>query len=303
MPNDTKRCSTKKMIQGLTNLKNLGCKFAAIYGASPLYDFKGLPEYVKAAEDMGILTTIIVDGIGGEKDKEKIKQLYDAGLRSLTVSQDFVPYDKSSKRKSQAGLKLLDWFYKLPDIRDIEIVTTITNQNYKEIESTIYDFLEKYWPKLWFSFDFLHLDRGNPGSKCKGMSKELLLTDSQVNSFAYNLIDQMQIESRIHQSKDFLIKCVNDPKFVTEFRWKCAPNDVFPSFLTIDADGTVLPCDDFHTDRHWKIWNFGEKEFAEFKEFYSKEIETKCKGCCWSTHHDAALIKRGKKGFNSYVHK
>ena len=304
MPNDTEGAPISLMVKGLSNLKDLGCEFIAIYGASPLYDFRGLAEYVTVAEKLDILTTIIVDGIGGKKDKEKIQQLYDGGLRSLTVSEDFVPYDKSSSLKSKAGLALLDWFVKLPDIRDVEIITTVTNQNYKEVLKSVPTLLKKYGSKAWFSFDFLHLDRGHPGTKCKGKDTKLLLNRKETLSFLTSLLVLKQTGYNIHQSKTFLKECLKNLSMITDFTWKCAPDEVFPSWLTIDADGTVLPCDDYHSDRSWKIWDFDVSDYDDFTEFYAKEVEEKCKGCApWSTHHMAHEIKRKDKGFKDYVHK
>jgi MoaA/NifB/PqqE/SkfB family radical SAM enzyme len=299
MPNDTERAPVELMIKGLRNLKDLGCGFAAIYGASPLYDFEGLPNYVKAAEDMGILTTVIVDGAGGDKDKEKIQQLYDVGLRSLTVSFDFASYDKYSFLKSNFGMELMDWFHGLKDIRDVEIVATVTKNNYTDIGVNLYKLLDRY-KKLWFSFDFLHLDRGHPGTKCKGKSSDLLLEEDHIEYFLHTLRDEKFNGYNIHQSYEYLEK---DPKFITEHQWKCAPDEVFPSWLTIDADGTVLPCDDFGTDRSWKIWDFDISDYDDFTEFYAKEVEEKCKGCAWATHWDAHRIKREGEGFKNYVHK
>ena len=123
------RAPLELMVKGLSNLKDLGCEFIAIYGASPLYDFKGLPEYIEAATDLGILSTVIIDG-SGKDDMEKVFELYDYGLRSLTVSYDFSPYDKSSRAKTNSGMFILNQFSTLDDIRDVEFVSTITKDDY-----------------------------------------------------------------------------------------------------------------------------------------------------------------------------
>ena len=301
---DIDKAPVELMIKGLRNLKKLGVNFLPSYGASPLYDFDGLPEYIKAATDLGIYSTVIVDGVGGDKDKEKIKTLYVNGLRSLTVSYDFHPYDISSSAKSAMALPLVKWFSKLSDIRDVEIVSTVTKDSYTSIMYFIKSMLENH-PKLWFSFDFLHTDRGNPGTKCRGKESELLLSADEVKEFSTHLLTLKQNGYRIHQSVKFLEKCIKNPEIATLFNWKCAPDKVFPSWLTIDADGSVLPCDDFYTDRSWKIWDFDITDFQDFTEFYSKEVKNKCKGCGpWSTHYDAHGIKRGDGlKFNNYIHK
>jgi len=296
MPNDTPRVNTDKMIQGLRHLRNLGCQFVAIYGASPLYDMDGLDDYIREAEGLGIKTTIITDGIVKDH-KGKIQTLYDAGLRSLTMSYDFVPYDKWSKLKTDKAIDLISWFIELPDIRDGEIVATVTAQNWQTILEQLPD-IDK---RIWFSFDFVHFDRGNPGTKVQGYNPALELSNDDVRSFCSGLLELREQGVRVHQSEPLLRHLVEFPYMVTQYAWKCHNNN-FPSWLTIDADGTVLPCDDFHTDRRWKVWELTEEKFEEFTEFYAKEIETKCAGCFWSTHYDASLIKEGVVPFENYIH-
>jgi len=299
MPNDTSRAPVNKMIEGLGQLKKLGCGFIAIYGASPLYDFEGLPEFVSAAEKMGILTTVIVDGIVPDS-KEKLQLLYNSGLRSLTVSYDFVPYDKSSRKKSEAGILLLEWFKSLPELRDVEIVSTVTKDNYKAIVERVEEFIDD--GITWFSFDFVHPDRGNPGTKCRGQAREYLPSFDNVRYFCSKMLLLKKKGVRIHQSTSLLKYVFANPEVVTKFSWNCATKE-FPSWLTIDADGTVLPCDDFYTDRSFKVWNLDDTTLEEFRKKYYKEIRTKCKGCFWTTHFDAWLIKKGQERFSKYVHK
>lgn len=292
--NDIPKAPIKKMVEGLKNLKGLGCRFIAIYGASPLYDFDGLPEFIYSAEKMGILTTVITDGIVKDH-KRKLMELYDSGLRSLTVSYDFVPYDEASKTKSNKGWPLVEWFSKFPDIRDVEVVATITKNNYRFILSQLYSGMLKDY---WFSFDFLHPDRGQSGTKCKGDGNNLLMKEEGIANFCDELL---QMNTNIHQSNTLLARLREAPEIAAKFEWKCS-NKEFPSWLTIDADGTVLPCDDFHTSRKFKVWNIA-KEFTDFKLFYKKEVEEKCPGCFWTTHYDAWLIKKGQYQFENYIHK
>ncbi|MFH1290083.1 MAG: radical SAM protein [Nanoarchaeota archaeon] len=296
MPNDVERAPVEKMIEGLRRLKDLECGFIAIYGASPLYDFDGLPEYINAAEGMGILTTVIVDGAVSDSQK-KLQTLYDFGLRSLTVSYDFFPYDKFSKLKSDKGLELLNWFVTLPDVRDVEIVSVVNVKNYVEILSGLLAGDQK----TWFSFDIVHPDRGQPGTKCQGNAQEFLLDPMQIRLFCQTLLKIKRRGYKIHQSEMLLKFMGAHPEVVARFGWKCS-NKEFPSWLTIDADGTVLPCDDFHTIRDYKVWDLGKKEFEDFTRVYKKEVAKYCLGCFWTTHYDAWLIKKGKVKFGEYVH-
>ncbi len=296
MPNDTPRAPVEKMIQGLQRLKTLGCDFIAIYGASPLYDMEGLGDYIEAASHLDIYSTIITDGVVKEH-KQRIQELYDKGLRSLTVSHDFVPYDKSSKSKSEKAIELGEWFMKKPDVRDVQITATVTAKNWQVILEQI----PEINPEIWFSFDFIHFDRGNPGTKVRGEDPTLRLTTDMVQKFCRGLLDLKNKGFVIHQSTELLQHLIKYPHMMSSYGWKCN-NWQFPSWLTIDADGTVMPCDDFYTSRKWKIWNLDEAAFVQFQKHYYEEVELKCAGCFWTTHFDASLIKQGKVSFDKYIH-
>jgi len=301
MPNDTERAPVASMIAGLSNLKELGVGFIAIYGASPLYDFEGLPEYIKAAEDMDILTTVITDGVQAGH-RGLLEELYDSGLRSLTMSYDFVPYDNASRIKTGRAFALVDWWLGLPDIRDVEIVATVTSENYDTIINALPQIFMNY-PKLYFSFDFVHFDRMNPGTKCKGQANDLALTNQMVADFCNAMLEFKIVKDfNIHASLDVLRKFADNPTIVTEYSWSCA-TDNFPSWVTIDADGTVLPCDDFHVDRSLKVWDIDELKWTLWKHRNKKDVEDFCNGCAWNTHIDADLIKGGQVSFLGYVHK
>lgn len=303
MPNDiTARAPVEKMIDGLYRLKELGCGFIAIYGASPLSDFEGLPDYIHAAEKIGILTTVITDGIA-KNHKEKLQQLYDAGMRSLTCSYDFVPYDVSSRTKSNKGYELARWFATLPDIRDVEIVSTVTNQNFTAIIETLPRILNIIsHEKAWFSFDIVHPDRGQPGTKCRGNAKELRLSSDELRLFASAMLQEKEMGVHIHQSTNVLKWMRDHPAVASNFEWNCAREKSFPAWLTIDADGSVLPCDDFHITRNVKVWELNEFVLDELSKEFSQQVQTHCPGCAWTTHYDALAIKDGSHTFSQYVH-
>lgn len=302
---------TELMIEGARRLRAQGCEFFAIYGSSPLWrdEFRGLPEFVRAAEDMGILTTVIVDGVE-KRTKERIDELYAAGMRSLTCSYDGgdeAAGDKHSSLKSGIGLELVRWYadkYK-GTIRDVELVATVTRRNWEQLLDVVPRLSEE---GIWFSFDFLHIDRGHPGTKCKGQSEGLRFENnatgrSEVSMFARELLLMQATGARIHQSAEYLQEVVASPEMVTANTWKCHTAKQFPSWVTIDADGSVLPCDDFWTDRSLKVWEVDDARMAAFETLYRAEIESKCKGCAWSTHWDAVRIANTGVGFDHYVHR
>ena len=307
-----------KMLQGVDRLKALGCGFFAIYGASPLYsgEFNNLPAFIQHAENSGILTTVIVDGID-KATKEKLTLLHKHGLRSLTCSWDGMPIaparagilpvhvDKQTRHKSQIGVDLVGWFASEFEghVRDVELVATVTKKNWDHILIRLPELLKR---GIWFSFDFIHPDRDQPGSKAKGDGWGLVFEDNftgqrNVRDFAAGLLALKSMYGHVHQSSEYLRALLDDPGIVTCMKWKCT-GETFPSWVTIDADGTVLPCDDFWTERNFKVWDFDEQALEDFSALYELEIMTACPGCAWSTHWDAVRIAESGEGFDQYVH-
>lgn len=313
---DFPKAPLEQMLEGVDRLADLGCGFFAIYGSSPLWgnEFDGLPEFIQKAESRGILTTVITDGID-KKTKEKLRVLYEHGLRSLTVSFDGgeSPHasreakwaDRHTKLKSSRGLDLVRWFRdEFDDLRDVEVVATVTKLNWRNLLEWIPILSAE---GIWFSFDFLHPDRGHPGTKCKGDGGDLLFRDTpedkaEVAQFVAALAHLRHDGALVHQSKHFLEMVGYSPEVVTQFSWKCSAANNFPAWVTIDADGSVLPCDDFFTDRGLKVWDLDEQTLMELGIFYRAEVEEKCKGCAWSTHWDAVRIRDTGEGFDSYTH-
>ncbi len=298
-----KRPEVEILNKGTDRLAALGCTFFAIYGASPLYDFTGLPEFIAHAEQSGISTTLIVDGVD-RSSLEKLEVLHQHGLRSLTVSWDGQKLnDKSINLKSERGPALLKEFrLRHDDLRDVEVVSTLTKINWQTILESIPSFSADH---IWFSFDFLHPDRGNPGTKCKGQGLGLRFEsgdEEMVRCIGTRLLDLKQQGSLIHQSEKFLSSIIQQPTLVTKLSWKCT-SPKFPAWLTIDADGSVLPCDDFWTDRSWKVWELTEERLNEFAAFYNQEVKSRCNGCMWSTHYDAVQIREADfVGLSQYKH-
>lgn len=313
---------TELMLEGVRRLHKLGCGFFAIYGSSPLWadEFVGLPEFVREAESLGVLTTIIADGVE-KRSRERLEILHDHGLRSLTCSYDgsdldsSVHVDRHTRLKAGKGIELVRWFKeRYDDLRDVELVATITKRNWRHMLVAARELSAE---GIWFSFDFVHPNLGHPGTKCKGDAKGLRFEPTEQDHDAIREIGWVlgnlranghHVEARgpgglIHQSKEYLNLLCTEPEVVTHFAWKCSRGKAFPSWVTIDADGSVLPCDDFWTDRSFKVWELDESTLARFGELYRKEVEDKCSGCAWSTHWDAVRIRNDGGSFDQYVHR
>lgn len=300
--------------QGLRRLKALGCDFTAVYGAEPLEDFKYLPEYFNETRELKIFHTLITNCTGNDT-KEKLTELVRNGLHSLTVSFDGDSgsiEDKSSRIKSGNALETLDWFRKTfaEKVRDTAVVFTLTKTNLFEILHWI-DILKN--KNVHVFFDLIHGDVGNPGTKCRNYSgiDQLLFRNNKedhalLTEFATKMLEKKRQDktARIHQSYTFLNMLKEYPLMYTQRTWNCADDDVFPSWLTIDNDGTARVCDDFHVEQkpQWKFWDLTPEIFdGEFTRVWRERTKKKCFGCFWNTHIDAHAIKAGNETFDDYL--
>jgi MoaA/NifB/PqqE/SkfB family radical SAM enzyme len=287
--------------KGLDNLKKLGCSFIAIYGAEPLADFDKLPNFVAYASYLGIDMTLITSGciIG---TPNKLKQLYDVGLRSLTTSFDIVNLDMSSAAKSNKALDLLEYFRRLGPIDNIAVVVTLTKKNYKLLYETMVEMTKR---GIWTFFDIIHPDRGQPGSKSKGSDPELLFSEEDLPDVVTQLkkIRQAKGELMIHASNSFLDYIIDNPQALVKYNWNCADYKCFPSWVTVNCDGKVYPCDDFQVKKTGIPLDELYNRWDEASILWSKSIKKSCPGCVWNTHIDAHNIKQGLVNISEYVHK
>lgn len=285
------------------NLKSLRCGFIAFYGAEPLLEFEKLLKVVNYVSQKNIATTVITSGVVPSFE-EKIRLLYNSGLRSLSMSYDIVPLGTSSDLKTSRAIRGLQLFQSFGEYRDVALIVTLTRKNYQRLPETIKMATEL---DMWVFFDFIHPDRGQPGSKCKNYSgiKELLFTKEDRESLVNVLQEIRSLKEqgyKCHTSKFFIDMIVQDFSVLTDYKWKC--NDgVFPSWVTVDFDGTVYPCDDFKFKDSFVVygWELLER-FDEFSSYWFRQVDKLCPGCCWNTHVDASLIKAGQLPMSDYIH-
>jgi len=290
--------------EGIDNLKALGCGFIAFYGAEPLLEFSKLPQVVFYAESLGIHTTVITNG-QVDSFENKIDELWIWGLRSLSMSYDIVPLDKSSEIKMKKTLNRLSCWNTQPGIRDSAAIATLTRTNYGEIWLSAHA-LSRFG--IWTFFDFIHWDRGQPGSKCKNFDgiDKLKFTKNDIFGVIQVLesLAAYKDEMLIHASIPFLEMIQNDPELLIRYDWNCADHEVFPSWVTIDCDGVVYPCDDFQPQYVTGAIYIYEiaKQWETFSDYWRSTVKASCPGCLWNTHIDSHFIKSGKLPFSDYVH-
>lgn len=287
-------------------LANLGCGFAAFYGAEPLFDdIDKLGACIQAFEQKGIKTTVITSGCVSGFD-EKVETIYNYGLRSLSMSYDIVAIGKSSAHKSSLAISNLTKFLKRENVRDAAAIATLTRKNFRNLPQSIEE-LSKLG--IWTFFDMIHNDRRQPGSKVKDTpeTRELMFQEEDLLDLKKVLIEVSKMKAfgyLCHTSDLFLdLICREDFYNLKNYSWNCAMRRSFPAWVTIDCDGSVYPCDDFHVSHaRFEACDI-DKQFGDFEEFYRQEVLQKCPGCIWNTHYDAHMIKEGKLKFSSYVHK
>lgn len=288
---------------GFHNLKELGCKFLAFYGAEPLADFGKLPQAVGYAEHIGLHTTVITSGMV-PKLEEKLNTLYAHGATSLSMSFDIDPSDKSSGLKSKLAVKYLQYFQSLgSNVRDVAAIITLANAHFERLPEVIQYFSDL---GIWVFFDFIHPFRRQPGSKCRGYGEGFLFTIEDMPKLDVVLKEVLRLKEEgylVHTSKEFISTIsAKNYKILRDYSWNCGEADCFPSWVTIDCDGEVKYCDDFHVqrERRFDMTNLAT-EWDAFKS-HGKEMVKKCPGCAWNSHIDSHLVKEGVLNIHNYVH-
>lgn len=296
--------SLKQWQIGIDNLKKLGCGFVAFYGAEPLSDFGKLPETVGYSENQGIHTTVITSG-GVPDFFDKLVVLKKYGAMSLSMSYDVVGLDNSSRVKTNKALEGLNYFKELGPFRDVAAIATLTKKNVFFFPDAIRRLTAE---SIWFFFDLIHVDRGQPGSKCRSFlgQEKLVFGDSS------DIFKLRKILSEIFFLKEQGYLCHASRQFIDlirfqdglQYDWHCGRHLCFPSWVSVDCDGEVGCCDDFRPwvsdDQKIFIWELFDR-WEEFKMYWKRKVMD-CPGCLWNTHIDAHLIKQGKLLFSDYVH-
>jgi MoaA/NifB/PqqE/SkfB family radical SAM enzyme len=290
--------------RGFDRLKELGCGFAAFYGAEPLQDFENLPRVVGYAESIGIHTTVITSGMAPDVLK-KLDELHTAGAKSLSMSYDILPIGKGSEAKTRKAIEYLQYFRDKENIRDVAAIATLTRQNFRQLPESIENLTAK---GIWTFFDFIHPDRGQLGSKCQNFPgiEKMLFTKDDIPELL-SILGQVAVLKKkgyfCHTSYQFISLIDSDPDILLNFTWNCANEVDFPAWVTVDCDGRVYPCDDFQIyDGEEFYLDHLVDNWKEFKTYWKKKVKLGCSGCLWNTHLDAHFIKRGWLPFANYVH-
>lgn len=301
--------SVEEWKYGMVNLKALGCGFAAFYGAEPLCDRpEDLAEVVGFAESIGIHTTVITSGIVPHVE-EIVEMLYKKGARSLSTSYDIEACHKHAQAKTDKAIPLLNHFRSFGPVRDVAAIATVGEHNFSMMPEAVIRLSKE---NIWFFFDILHPDRGQPGSKCAGTGEPYLIKSWDMFSKILNvMMDLKESGCLCHTSKPFMkfIQFLTDEKVAGKeyYRsWNCGLDPKFPGWLTIDVDGLVYGCDDYQPRIYGEVPPITITEiyhkFDEFTKLWKPIIRKNCPGCLWNTHFDTFEIIEGRIPFSDYVH-
>lgn len=297
-------------------MKVLKIPFTAIYGSEPtMLPVEELGSTIKEFEDCGIFTTIITNGIKiSDGYLDRLNSEYK--LQSLTMSCDDLnavnindPYTRAkSNRTFQWAPYWQKNFVDKGLARDTQITITVHKKNFKVLPEFI-----RYWSDLgiWISIDWLHVWRGQEGSK--------VTDDSNANEFMFKEEDHkdvMEVMDKVLSMKEQGHKIWNSKHLLMMFKnmkpnnysWRCKPT----SFLTVDTNGEVFFCDDFqprsYGDRMY-IWDILTPEnLQKMKDRNTRWMDKSCyadscSGCRWATHIEAEnVIKHKKVSLSHYVH-
>lgn len=296
--------SLKDWKKGIDQLKQLDCKFLAVYGAEPLKDFTNFPQVVGYAEEIGIDTTVITSGVVSHF-KEKLKALHYQGAKSLSMSYDINPLETSTSVKTKRCIDGLEYFKSLGNIRDVAAITTVTKDNYQGLLWMIEEMSKK---GIWTFFDLIHPNLRHPGSKCKGENTSLLFISDQEKEDLVSVLERVLVMKKegflCHTTSNFVntLKTLLNTPEKDLYSWNCYRCKEFPSWVTINPDGKVHPCDDFQTD-------ITGREMTSLVEYWDTTVASwrnilnthKCT-CCWNTHIDSHAVKTGLVPITDYIH-
>jgi len=207
--------------------------------------------------------------------------------------------------KTKRCIDGLEYFKSLGNIRDVAAITTVTKDNYQGLLWMIEEMSKK---GIWTFFDLIHPNLRHPGSKCKGENTSLLFISDQEKEDLVSVLERVLVMKKegflCHTTSNFVntLKTLLNTPEKDLYSWNCYRCKEFPSWVTINPDGKVHPCDDFQTD-------ITGREMTSLVEYWDTTVASwrnilnthKCT-CCWNTHIDSHAVKTGLVPITDYIH-
>jgi len=288
-----------KIFDKLTSF--LGCPFYAIYGAEPLM-YSGIFHVLRYlnSQKHRMAYTIITNATLLDR---LALNLIEENLQSITVSLDSLEdlgLDKSEDVKGAFAKKALSWALE-NRIPDIQATATVHRKNIREIPELVRRLTER---GIWFSFDFIHNNKGDAAKELSKVGKPDAAFDFDeekdvevVQDFLRDMLELKKSGAKIYQPEAWFEFLLTDPvKYVIRREWFCWE----PSWVTIDADGQVLICDDYLKPSGISAIELPER-WDEFAAFKAAEVP-KCRGCIWCTHWLSDFQLKDERGIAEISH-
>lgn len=274
---------------GIEQMAAWGSKFVAIYGAEPLMRITHLPEVVDHIKRVGMETTLIT----AFPRSDMMKHLMgNCSLDSVTCSYDGIREDSDGYRNIKSA-NAKQYFRENLGIRDRSVVVTVTDKNVDWVPDMAQHCDSE---GIWFLFDILHGSSGKL-SKCSDAGPYKAPEAAKVVGMCVRLLELKRQGLKIHASESWL-EYLRD-KYNEDVRrtWHCQGEPV--SWITVDADGSILPCDDWQKKYPGgKIWD--NVNTLDLEQWLAGSVRD-CPGCAWNTHFDAVRIRNGG-AVSQYIH-
>jgi len=294
--------------KGIDNLKQLGVCFLPIYGSEPLLELAVLREFLSYCREVNMSNSVISNCM--LMNEKNANDLVESGLESLTVSVDSLKnchMDKSTELRTKKSLVTLDYLQREHKLRDLEVSVTINRLNLEELPDLIEFFNSK---GIWTSFDVIHYDREQEGSKCPPLEK---ITNhafsvshpndlTRIRNVFKKVIEMKDDGYLIHQTRDILEMWLEG--YALHLGWKCGVETGEIGWLTILANGDVTICDDYtpYSLNGFKVYNLVEqwKNFTNILKFIRTRMNCRC---FWSTHIQSERMLNNPKMPEYFSHK
>jgi len=266
--------------RALRIMKDRKVGIVVLYGGEPTILGNELVEIIKYCNQINLDYAIMSNCKRLLEDYEYLRKIIEARPRNWTASIDTLNEGAEGdiRRKSLAGLDIL---FSMAEggVHDLVACITVTRKNIEEIPQLVKTLSKR---GIWSIISMINVGKkgfqySSPEHKMKDLLFKSNTEDIQfLNGISAELIDMKQ--SGKYLMHDEIVNFEAWPKYAITQDWHCSK---FVKF-TVDADGSLLCCVDWHGKKNYNILEMNrDSRFENFlKEFYFDTSE--CPGCNWS---------------------
>lgn len=272
---------TDEWIECFSILNELGIKKTAILGGEPTI----VPGIDRIVEYICSKTNIDLSVITNSSAKvDVLERLVNAGLKKYSTSVDSVigqGYDRSSTAKSNRALQALIQAKVLgvPTLTGYLVLSKSSIGQVDQVISTLNDL------GVWTYLIPFHHGLQNFWENRSSTSQNAFTRDDVdiIKDLSDKLICMKQNNIMVANSYEYL-SALN--KHAIDLDWHCLPST---SELRIDADGSMMCCNDIKGDGSANFSVFDLKDRDKYQEFQrARAVDAEnCPGCFWPSHFHA----------------